>query len=151
MSAFVVDRKCMDRCVRTLTARGRYGQILRSFGGIDTAAAGAATEIGRRLFTLNVEAVMQRYPDTQDDPSRLPGDNMAPRHTSRYQAPQRGPSMLTRAELVDGAKALHCLVYQCAEGNVPESDLFRELEAAIGKICAQIVSNLPEYEAAAWG
>lgn len=151
MSAFVVDRKCMDRCVRTLTARGRYGQILRSFARIDTSQPGAADEIGRRLFTLNVEAVMQRYPDTQDNPGSLPGDSMAPRHAASYRAPQRGPAKLGRAELVDGAKALSCLAYQCAEGNVPESGLFQELEAAIGAVCKEIVSSLPEYESAAWG
>lgn len=151
MSAFVVDRKCMDRIVRTLTARGRYGQILPRFAGIDTSAPGAATEIGRRLFTLNIEAVMQRYPDTQDNPDNLPGEHGAMSIATTYRAPQHSPATLARRDLVDGVKALQCLSYQCSEGNVPSTELYREIQAAIGEVCEAIVSSLPEYETAAWG
>jgi hypothetical protein len=152
MSAFVVDPSCMDRCVRTLTAKGRYGQIVRRFAGIDTDTPGAATEIGRRLFTLNVEAVMQRYPDTENDPSNMPGSGDCMTLSAGYRSKQARPAFgLTRAQLVDGVKALRCLSYQCSEGDVVKADLYRDLQAAIGEVCEHIVSELPEYSQAEWG
>jgi len=47
-------------------------------------------------------------------------------------------------------KAMRCLRYQCAEGNVPESDLFKKLDEAINRLAIEIVDALPEYESAEW-
>lgn len=150
MSAFVIESSAMDRVVRTICARGRYGQILRTFAGIDTAAPDAPQQIGRRLFTLNVEAVMQRYPDTEDRPSEMPGTHDASTlpHSYVYRGSRVPPA---HAELIAGVKAMKCLRYQCAEGDVPKSEQYRELDKAIGEVCEHIVSELPAYDAARWG
>lgn len=73
MSAFVIDTKTMDRCVRVLCAQGRYGMIVRRFNGIDTQGAGALTEIGQALFAMNIDAVCERYPDCIGEPNNMPG------------------------------------------------------------------------------
>ena len=67
--------------------------------------------------------------------------------------PPASQSYLTgysRDELIRIYKAMNCLSYQCSEGNVPESPLFKQLEAAIGAVACRVVDLLPEYEKAAW-
>jgi hypothetical protein len=68
--------------------------------------------------------------------------NWVPR-TYKY----RADPMLTR---VAAYKALRCLIYQCSEGDVTESDTFKELEVVAGEVAHAIVSALPAYETAAW-
>lgn len=152
MSAFVVSRECMQRVALTICHRSRYGQVIPTFDGIPTNLPTAPTEIGRRLFTLNIEAVFQRYPDTQDNPDTLPGDIDA---DGRSVALKEAAAFRTSAALhvnpIAGLKAMQCLSYQCDEGNVPETVLYKEREAAIGRIAVHIVEGLPAYDKAAWG
>lgn len=151
MSAFVVDTATMDRAVSAICARGRYGQILSQFNGVFVDTADAPTTIGRRLFTLNIEAVMQRYPDCENDPTELPGVEGCASYPETYRFSGRLAKPFARIpSLVDGYKALRCLIYQCSEGNVVRSDLYRELESAAGEIAGEIVQMLPDYERAAW-
>jgi hypothetical protein len=143
MSAFVISPETMSRAVRAICARNSYGQIIPTFAGVDTSAKNACTLIGRRLFTLNVEAVMQRYPD--DNASEY-----AYTETFELLTPNN-PAMHRGKALIAGYKALGSLAYQCSEGDVPQTDLYRELRTAMGAIAEQIVTNLPEYEAAPHG
>lgn len=158
MSAFIVSKECMDNVVRAICARSRYGAVIRTFDGLDTQEPGAATEIGRRLFSLNIEAIYQRYPDTLDQPNNMPGPcdtkgkSTALRMRDAYKAPAMSRSPIYPPdELVAGVKALKCLAYQCAEGDVTETPLFKELEAAAGSVAVEIVHRLPAYDAAEWG
>lgn len=48
-------------------------------------------------------------------------------------------------------KNLQCLRYQMAEGNVPEMEIYKELDALVGDLADIIVSNSPDYNAAEWG
>jgi hypothetical protein len=157
MSAFIVSKECMDRVVSAICARSQYGQIIRSFAGIDTNEPSAATEIGRRLFTLNIESIQQRYPDTLDNPDNMPGPcdakgSTALRMAVTYKAPSISRSPIYSPEsLVAGVKALQSLTYQCAEGDVTETPLFKELQAAAGDVAIEIVRRLPAYDKADWG
>lgn len=156
MSAFVVSDDCMKRVVLAICARNRYGQIVPRFDGIHTQDENAATEIGRRLFTLNIEAVFQRYPDTQDKPENMPGPvdssgkSTALKDAARFVGPRRLTTYATET-LVDSVKAMRCLGYQCAEGDIPETKLYRELREAIGAVACEIVDRMPAYEKASWG
>lgn len=58
---------------------------------------------------------------------------------------------MTKAERIDCYKAISCLLYQCSEGNVPETSLFGELAKLRNDLAGIIVCGLPEYEAAPWG
>lgn len=153
MSAFVVDPDTMNRCVRAICAKGQYGQIIDTFAGLGTSDPKNRTEIGRRLFALNVEAVMQRYDDTQDNPADMPGPIEpipAAQLPKRYV--YRGGAVPPNAREMAGlVKALRCLRYQCSGGDVGETPLFAELANAIGAVCEHIVASMPEYERAAWG
>lgn len=153
MSAFVVGSETMDRCVRAICAKDQYGQVVPQFAGLYTSEAKNRTEIGRRLFTLNVEAVMQRYPGCKDKPADMPGPTApipAAKLPARYTYEGSAIPASTR-ELPALVKALQCLRYQCNEGDVDKSPLYAELAAAIAALCEHIVEALPAYEGAPWG
>ena len=147
----------MHRCVAAICYKNRYGHIIRMFNGcIDTSAKDAPTRIGRLLFTMNIEAVYQRYPDTQDAPENMPGPigddgrstalSMAANYRYTFRLADAGAH-----SLVQGYKSLTCPRYQCSEGDVPESDLFKALNDAIGEVAGAYIESRPEYETAAWG
>ena len=48
-------------------------------------------------------------------------------------------------------KSLKCYLYQCTEGEVPESELYKAIENISTTLAQYIISDLPEYELAAWG
>ena len=150
MSSFVVSEDTMRRAVRAICSRNWYGQIISTFAGIDTSAPTAPTEIGRRLFTLNIEAVYQRYPDTQDT-GELPGEDDSLSMPRTFRAPKPATVQAPMGQLAGDLKALGCLRYQCSEGDVPNAPLFVALAEAIGVLSYDIVSRMPEYERAPWG
>jgi hypothetical protein len=139
MSAFVVDTTCMDRVVR----------------GFDLAKPNPTrsdlfrTMRGQDLFNLNIEAVRQRYGD----------DDMVPDGWSiedyQYTPPPDVPGV---PQDVDSLKALHCLIYQCSEGDVPERRLYQLLVEISQKLEARIraehgaddIHDLPAYQRAEW-
>jgi hypothetical protein len=146
----------MHRVIRGIFGRTRHGQIVPRFDGAYTApnerVSCDPTAIGRKLLAMNVDAVTQRYPDGQNNPENLPGPHDAHLLPTTYQAPTRnlGQRLLCRADMVDSYKALRCLIYQCSEGNVPETALYLELERAAGELSSDIVRSLPEYEDTSW-
>lgn len=151
MSAFVVSTDCMDRCVRAICGKGQDGPILRIFAYQPVYEPDAPTAIGSALFAMNINAVQQRYPDTVANPANMPGWAGCAAMPDLYRYPHRINLPMQRKDWVISLKALQCLQYQCSEGNVPDTDLFREMEAAIGTVACHIVSMLPEYDAAPWG
>ena len=53
--------------------------------------------------------------------------------------------------IIEAYKAAQCLRYQCSEGDVPEWTLYKGLNNIIECFANEIISNMPEYEAANWG
>lgn len=157
MSAFVVGTETMDRVVAVICGQSRWGYVIDKFAGIRIPEnPEAMTEIGRRLYAMNVEAVMQRYPDCRDSPGDLPGPANARHLPMRYKfrgkrltASCGGPTV-GGLDWISHYKAMTCLSYQCSEGNVDESELYAELERAKGRIADHILSRTPEYDAAPW-
>ncbi len=89
-------------------------------------------ELGARLFALNAQAVSQRYRETADYPEGYS-------HNPQFLA--------SKLQLL---KSLNCLIYQCSEGNVMESPLYRELTKKRNRMMSEIICRLPEYNAAQW-
>ena len=131
MSAYIVDRETMDRVV---TAIATHDNPPRHPDEI--------TALGRELYALNLRAVLARYPN--DTKETAPGpcdisdihDNFTPRRSNA-----------TRVQLF---KAMRCFLYQCSEGDVPDSDLFKAVERFADEFGAGIDQDGPEYQAAAW-
>lgn len=91
--------------------------------------------LGQRMFEMNVAAVCQRYAD--ENPA-----NYADGHQYQYEL----------ATPVEAYKALHCYLYQCTEGDVPEQPLYRFLRDTVERrLAVSIISELPAYRAADWG
>lgn len=132
MSAFIVSRECMQRAVQTIAAH-HHPNI----------KPGDLTRLGQTLFLLNADAFNQRYDCTVEAPD------------FEY-SPDSGwtPAI--------GLKALRCLLYQCAEGDVPDTQLYKCIEATAESLA--LVPGKPdplgyrppmrdslEYERAPWG
>jgi hypothetical protein len=94
----------------------------------------AGTKIGKKLFLLNRRALRARY--GCGEPLRLPEFVF-----------ERWADATPIAQF----KAMHCLIYQCGEGKVPNSRLYDELNRAADELAQAIVQDLPEYQKASWG
>lgn len=129
MSAFLIGPQTMHAVVTAILDHRR------TFAGERCAAPGAGDRIGRKLYALNREALRQRYGD------RFEGE---PSYTFR-----------PAAEIAPIArwKCLHCLLYQCSEGDVPDTELFRALDALDDWIAARnsFDDRSAAYTAAPWG
>ena len=148
MSAFVISKATMTRVVRGICESEPRGFMAHDFLRVPLKSANAPTLIGRRLFSLNIEAVMQRYPDCAEDPNRMPGDADSATAPETFRCEDYRP--LTHKERIASLKALQCLIYQCSEGDIPERQEYRELRDMERRVMARIVEALPEYEAAPW-
>lgn len=132
MSAYIVDDETINRIVSFLaTDRDAKYQIDRL--AIDLSTQKAQSIFGRKLFRMNCAAVQHRY--HQDKPDR---DN----YWFQYElCPNR----------MQVYKSIQCFLYQCSEGNVPDSELFKKMEDIKAWLAENIISALPEYDKAAWG
>jgi hypothetical protein len=110
------------------------------------------TVIGRKLFELNIEAVRQRYGRA---------DDMVPDgwQIEDYQYNEPPPVPGCPSE-IDSLKAMHCLIYQCSEGDVPERPLYQTLVETSQMLEQRIrdkhmagpgaIEDLPAYQRAEW-
>ncbi len=88
--------------------------------------------LGNRLLAMNARAVASRYRDAHEV------------FVDKFRYLPLFPSKMVQL------KAIDCLIYQCTEGKVPEEQLYKELESAQHALMRDIVTHLPEYDAAPW-
>lgn len=139
MSAFVVEDKTINRAV-SFIAFDREGQWIRSeietHLGIDLVTDIGRETLGKLMFSLNCDAVNQRYGDNEAQEFRpLDYKFRMEVHTSRIHA----------------FKALQCWSYQCCEGDIEDSELYKVMERVKGCMAEMIVTRLDAYEKANWG
>ncbi len=129
MSAFIVEPKTINKIISALDFRDfEYTKReLKELGLGDD-----PQKLGRAMLALNVDAVNQRY---GDDTNHL---NVA------YTFHPMGVSP------IQAYKSLHCWLYQCHEGNVPQQCLFKVMEKFGESLGYHIISSLPEYDRADW-
>jgi hypothetical protein len=140
MSAFLVEDKTINNIVNWL--RREMNELycippkLKKLG-IDTTAAGWSEDLGRAMFQLNITAVEARY-----------GNGEAVRFRKldyRYDETEPVP-------LVQVLKSLRCWLYQCLEGDIPESVLYKLFYRDVRPyLMGKIIDTLPEYNEAEWG
>jgi hypothetical protein len=140
MSAYVVEDKTINRIVYYLQFLHPSSNVRREL----LTVANLDAEDGDKLlagamFMLNCNAVDQRYP------------GHAKSMPDAFRPLDYGYSPLLSTQ-IQVFKSLRCWLYQCSEGNIPDtSDLYKVMEKVSGHMALEIVSNLPEYEAAEWG
>ena len=88
-------------------------------------------ELGGKLWQMNADAVNARY-------SEKSGAPICYAHRTRAYT------------LVQQYKATCCYLYQCSEGDVPQTELFKHVEDLSHRLAARIVSQLPEYQNSQW-
>jgi hypothetical protein len=87
-------------------------------------------ELGQKLLELNARAVAQRYEE--------PEEKVVFKGSKFPVSP------------IGAVKALHCLRYQCSEGDVPQDPLFKKISRAIEILSEDIVCNLPQWNEEPW-
>jgi hypothetical protein len=142
VSAFVVDDQTINRVLSHLSADEYRALVTAAFGdGTLWRDRPTDADLGAALRDLNVRAVLARYPDCSLEADDLPGPSPL--------LPYAYAPILVGAH--QALKSLHCLLYQCSEGDVPETPLYQALDGLSNRWAHEIVSKLPEYDQAVWG
>jgi len=135
MSAFIVSMQTMQNVVNAVhMAHTRYRRSEYTFCGVKVAFTPDLAKVGAVLFTMNQEAVNQRYIE----------EDFAPNYIHKTHIPVTGRA------LAPYIKAIDCLIYQCSEGSVPKHDHFKQLEAVRETLVNELLRSLPEYGNAKW-
>lgn len=161
MSAFIVAKETINRIVTTivippLAFTHMPDQCLQEFtkaylqdGGDNTAIPSKrisdcygtevdewGTWLGRILWSMNAEAVSQRYPE----PTRSIGHQWA----SEYEWTEPSLHWINTdfAEIVTGD--IGCLLYQCTEGDVYKSHTYQALERVQGMLAIAELQKIVE-------
>lgn len=131
MSAYVVDAETVDRIVTYVDAK--VAPVWRSLRDdlYHIAKATTPQQLGQAFLAMNVRAVEQRYGQRKAVPVY--------RHTLRP------------ATDMQVYKSLSCYLYQCSEGNIPDRPLYKTVERLQNHCASNIITDLPEYDRAAWG
>ncbi|RPJ40123.1 MAG: hypothetical protein EHM35_00525 [Planctomycetaceae bacterium] len=139
MSAYVVEDKTINRIVDffyTKLLGDRFYWPARGIteAGYDLDKREDRERLASAMFALNVEAVNARYPDS--------AEQFRPLNFTYCPTPAPLP--------VSAYKSLRCWLYQCSEGNVPKTDLYKLMDEASKLLAMQIVDDSPAYQAAGW-
>jgi hypothetical protein len=137
MSSFIVSEKTMNNIIYNLfwdhNFKNSYGSLLERNGY-------KTEEDFNRLYTefyiMNRNAIIQRYNEKEGSdyiklPEKINWDNGT---LNKFQC----------------LKDMKCLRYQCSEGNVPDTRLYKFLEELIEAYMSYIIEELPQYNNASW-
>jgi len=139
MSSFMVNSNVMNKVVTAIllnrdTFDGESTCRVALLADPTDTQKEIGTKIGRNLFLLNRRALRARYGC---------GEHL--------RVPEFIFEKWADASPVSQFKAISCLIYQCNEGEVPNSSLFGELNRIAAELAQAIVQELPEFDQASWG
>lgn len=122
MSCFFVAEDVIHNCVSAMRrlSMGRYWSLI----GSGHHEMHRRTRLGAGLWRMNRDAMIVRYPDleyTDEDVEML-------KLVRDYRYQKRKLSDMTPEVL---EKNLNSLLYQCAEGEIPKTLAYRQLEATL--------------------
>lgn len=138
MSSFVVDQESINKIVSYLyfivagdsPMRGPVDRALKS---IDINILSDSADLAAKMYDLNVSAFLARYPDKTYTPFEFI-------HKTRLHVTD-----------IPAYKLLECWLYQCTEGDIDQTLTYQAMDKILRIIGANIISSLPEYQAAYWG
>ena len=139
MSAYIVEDETINKIVRGIEYAMGFHASLDFHLSLDFYTKCGAVDpqtLGEMLFDLNIQGVESRYGEGEAGKFR-PLDY-------KYQSvpPPTDTQFL---------KSLRCLLYQCSEGDVPETPLFKAMKELSHSLALHIVSTSACYETATWG
>ena len=144
MSAYILDNKSINTIVAALVCSNSpenyWEAILPALRDdyLKGFAESGPEEMGHALHGMNVNAVMQRYPN--DYVENLPGPK-------EYGYVYKSTTLLAPVIIY---KTLQSYLYQCTEGDVDTLPLYKALAQYKANLAEKIVENLPQYETAYW-
>lgn len=94
-------------------------------------ATRTSSDFGQMLWNMNQEAVNYRYNENEK----------APKY--EYQRVEA-----TNHQLY---KSLQCFLYQCSEGDINQTQLYKHVEKIKDEVARQLIEYTKEYEEAEWG
>ena len=123
MSSYIVDDKTIDRIISVL----KQSNLIDYIEGLCIVDL---SDFGQELLNLNISAYDQRY-----------GGKIGKYNYTFTEC---------QVTTVQGLKSLRCLLYQCLEGDVPNTKLYKQMRNACGDLAQHIVEKLLAYENAEW-
>ena len=137
MSAFIVSEKTMSDIIYNLYWSHKFKDRYYILNDNDIQTEADFDKLAIQLFKMNQDAIRQRYNEPENsDYSAIPEYvDWNTGTINKYQC----------------LKSMQCLRYQCPEGDVPKTKLFKFLEDLISAWMDYIISGLPEYDNASWG
>ena len=100
------------------------------------------------LSEMNCNALNQRYiHDDKAEPEQFPKDYNHFEVARNY----RDGAFEIPISYYQLSKSIDCYLYQCSEGNVPESALYKAIQSIRNTLANWIIRNTIAYNAANWG
>lgn len=133
MSAFVVRDHTINRILSFLMNwRSREWSLQQFAKVIDFGHQNMdfTQKLGEALLAMNNDAVNQRYEENESVPD----------YTFKFEL----------VELPQALRSLRCLIYQCSEGNVPETELYKQLDDLSHRWALELCERVPAYANAKW-
>src|SRR5437588_3824126 len=137
MSAFIVEDTTINRVVTWLkreVQRSRFtlDWLAREYG-VELTSDNWDEKLAQAMFQLNCDGVNARYGEGEAEKFRPLNFTYKP----------EGDTFLVQV-----LKSLQCFLYQCSEGDVPQSKLYQFLEEVEHHLAVKIIMDLPEYDTA---
>lgn len=129
MSAFLVSEKTLYNCMKAIT-KAQYSALYKDIEGSQK----KFKIVFMALNSLNSLALKVRY-------------NEEPAPGYKFCSIKYTEASSCKVQLL---KSLQCLIYQCSEGSVVETGLYKKLVEVKNDLAELIVRDLPEYENAVW-
>jgi len=129
MSAFLVTEKTLYNCMKAIT-KAQYSKLYYEA----SQSQKKFKIVFMALNSLNSLALKVRY---NEEPS--PG--------YKFCSIKYTEASSCKIQLL---KSLQCLIYQCSEGSVVETGLYKKLIEVKNDLQDLIISDMPEYKKAVW-
>ena len=147
MSAWMVSNETLSKIANLIdtyrvTRYNGFGYDMPD-GLMRIVGSKSAKQIFEMLANMNIEALKQRYPKNYDD---MIGVIKFMPNADIWQ--DRSKGLTYHWQLL---KSLQCYLYQCLEGNVPDCELYKEMEKLKHYLQSYIISQMPEYQGTNWG
>lgn len=98
-------------------------------------------QMGKRLAEMNDNAYAYRYKVNSGSAAFSDKHHFLSMHDV-----QMGNGKV----LIPIIKSMECYLYQCSEGNIPESSLYKEVKAKLNELREAYIQSTQEYKSAPW-
>ena len=149
MSAYLVE----DKTINLIAGLYCYGLQSKYTQPIEPRSLRKPSKIAIELKRMNLKALEARYPSDWNFLTQHQGiteidvvdsdGNMAP--AFEVSDEEHGDDSLAQK-----LKHVQCFLYQCSEGNISDTELFKSVEQIKDDLKDMIINELPAYRQASW-